>query len=249
MQVSTNQGVKLNGFYRGKVVKHCISGYGRCKVFIPGVYPDEKENDPNSLPDAEQISPLFGGSLDGNGVFSYPNLGSIVICGFWNGDQNMPFFFGSTLGGPDSGNVYSKIDSLKADPKKVASGDDATLHSIQVHNTSIDIYERGNIKINVLSDNSSDRCRIDVDGRTGNVSITSSQKTQITSPEISMTASGKITLDAGQIGINASTNLALQGRNVIIGGGSGINIQAPSVKLKATVLGEFSGPKHPVMFN
>ena len=41
MQVSTNQGVKLNGFYRGKVVKHCISGYGRCKVFIPGVYPDE----------------------------------------------------------------------------------------------------------------------------------------------------------------------------------------------------------------
>ena len=68
------------------MVKHCISGYGRCKVFIPGVYPDEMEKNPDQLPDAEQISPLFGGSLDGNGVFSYPNLGSIVICGFWNGD-------------------------------------------------------------------------------------------------------------------------------------------------------------------
>jgi hypothetical protein len=29
---------------------------------------------------------MFGGSLKGNGVFSYPNIDSTVICGFLNED-------------------------------------------------------------------------------------------------------------------------------------------------------------------
>jgi hypothetical protein len=29
---------------------------------------------------------MFGGSLKGNGVFSYPNLESTVVCGFLNED-------------------------------------------------------------------------------------------------------------------------------------------------------------------
>ena len=244
MQVSTNQGVKLNGFYRGKVVRHCVSGYGRCKVFIPGVYPDEKENDPDSLPDAEQISPLFGGSLDGNGVFSYPNLGSIVICGFWNGDQNMPFFFGSTLGGPDSGDIYSKIDSLKVDPKKVESGDDATLHSIQVHNSTIDIYERGDIEIKVLGDNTNDNRKVIIDGRLGQISISTTKKVQVNSPEIAMTAPGKITMEAGNILINASNNLVLQGQKIIEGGRTGIKEIAPTVDIEGTTMVMIKGPKH-----
>ena len=42
---------ELNGFYRGKVLKH--EDFGRCKVYIPGVYPQEFEDKPESLPDAE----------------------------------------------------------------------------------------------------------------------------------------------------------------------------------------------------
>lgn len=82
----TDTGIRLDGFFRGKVIKHC--SMGKCKVFVPGVYPaayaTPKEAD--NLPDAEQITPLFGGSNKGNGVFSYPNLDSTVIVGFWNGD-------------------------------------------------------------------------------------------------------------------------------------------------------------------
>jgi uncharacterized protein involved in type VI secretion and phage assembly len=32
------------------------------------------------------MTPQFAGSNNGNGVFSYPNIGSTVICVFANGD-------------------------------------------------------------------------------------------------------------------------------------------------------------------
>ena len=74
----------LFGFYRGKVVKHCKDGF--CKVFIPGIYPDEFENNPDALPDAEQASPLFGGGTQGNGMISIPDVNATVWCFFQNGD-------------------------------------------------------------------------------------------------------------------------------------------------------------------
>lgn len=75
---------KLRGTYRGKVLKHL--GKGVLKVYIPEVYPAESLKDPDSLPDAEMVVPLFAGNCDGSGVFSYPRIGSVVICSFLDGD-------------------------------------------------------------------------------------------------------------------------------------------------------------------
>ena len=74
------EGNKLFGFYRGQVLKHCSQG--KCKLWIPSVYPIEWRNNPDMIPDAEQAAPLFGGSFAGNGVFSWPDIGSIVWCFF-----------------------------------------------------------------------------------------------------------------------------------------------------------------------
>lgn len=84
MQVKTNHGLKLGGIYPGQVIQH-LKG-GKCKIFIPGVYPDRCIDNPETLPDAEQGAPLFGGINKGNGCFSYPNIGAIVWCMFQNGD-------------------------------------------------------------------------------------------------------------------------------------------------------------------
>ena len=79
-------GNKLFGVYRGQVLKHLSNGF--CKIYIPSVYPEEWNNYENAdkLPSAEQAASLFGGTNNGNGVFSYPNIGSIVWCFFANND-------------------------------------------------------------------------------------------------------------------------------------------------------------------
>jgi uncharacterized protein involved in type VI secretion and phage assembly len=55
------------------------------------------------------MTPQFAGSNNGNGVFSYPNIGSTVICVFANGDQNMPITLGSLLGGMNAFGQYEII--------------------------------------------------------------------------------------------------------------------------------------------
>lgn len=74
------EGNKLFGFYRGQVLKHCQQG--KCKIWIPSIWPIEWRSNPDLLPSAEQAAPLFGGSFAGNGMFSWPDLGSIVWCFF-----------------------------------------------------------------------------------------------------------------------------------------------------------------------
>ena len=51
MQFKGENGIRLAGFYRGEVLKH--EDGGKCKIFVPGVYPDIYKNDPNNIPDAE----------------------------------------------------------------------------------------------------------------------------------------------------------------------------------------------------
>jgi hypothetical protein len=70
----------LNGFYRGQVLKHCAGG--KCKIWIPAVYSEEAVKHPEMLPDAEQAAPLFGGSSNGSGIFTYPRVNAIVWCFF-----------------------------------------------------------------------------------------------------------------------------------------------------------------------
>ena len=79
-----SSGNKLVGIYRGTVLQHLSHGY--CKILIHGVYPQEWATEPDNIPKAEQASPLFAGTNNGNGTFSYPNIGSTVWCMFANGD-------------------------------------------------------------------------------------------------------------------------------------------------------------------
>ena len=93
-------GNRLTGKYRGQVLKHLP--HGRCKIYVPGVYSEEFLRDPDLLPSAEQATTMFAGTNEGNGVFTYPNLSSIVWCEFSNGDANFPIYSLATLGGEDA---------------------------------------------------------------------------------------------------------------------------------------------------
>jgi len=84
MLEKTEVGNKLVGIYRGIVLKHLPHGY--CKIMIPGVYPLSLSSYPDELPSAEQATSLFAGANNGNGIFSYPNIGATVWCLFANGD-------------------------------------------------------------------------------------------------------------------------------------------------------------------
>lgn len=75
---------RLYGIYRGRVVKHLENGI--LKVYIPDIYPVDWASNPDKLPDAEMAVPILGGNNNGNGTFSYPNIGTYVICQFLNGD-------------------------------------------------------------------------------------------------------------------------------------------------------------------
>lgn len=115
---------KKYGFYRGKVLKHLENGF--CKIWIPGVYPEEYMNSPEKLPPAEQAAPLlFGYQTDaqgvGNGAFSYPDLNAIVWCFFQNGDQNFPVYFASTLGGSGPLNNFNSQTGFASDEVKAAT--------------------------------------------------------------------------------------------------------------------------------
>jgi uncharacterized protein involved in type VI secretion and phage assembly len=108
--VQSNTSDKLFGVYFGKVLKHLP--HGRCKIFIPVAYSEKYEDEPERLPSARQASPLFAGSYDGNGVFTYPNIGSTVLCFFLNGDVNFPMYFASLLGGE---NAFGQYEIIKED--------------------------------------------------------------------------------------------------------------------------------------
>ena len=113
---SVNQVV---GFYRGIVKQHMPGG--RCKIWIPAVYPEEYKTMPDKLPDAQQAAPLFAVSRNSNknGTYSYPALESIVWCFFENNDVNYPVYFAATH---EMGDAKAKWDSLspgKENMKKI----------------------------------------------------------------------------------------------------------------------------------
>lgn len=138
---------KLNGFYRGTVLKHLPAG--KCKVFIYGVYNENYLESPDNLPDAEQAAPLYGGCNNGNGVFSYPNIGSSVWCFFQNGDQNLPVIFASTLGGDIAKENYNII---KDNREKELDKKYSNVHRINSLYSNFSIFEEGIISASVETD-------------------------------------------------------------------------------------------------
>lgn len=158
MIVERPEGNKLTGLYRGKVIQHLP--HGRLKVYIPAVYAAEWETHPEMLPSAEQLTPLFAGSNQGNGVFSYPNIGSIVMCQFINGDQNYPLVIGATLGGPNAFGQYLHIYSdIKDENNQVLSTDIVAVnhsspsHLITAGKTHIRLFEDGRISAITMTPN------------------------------------------------------------------------------------------------
>lgn len=153
---------KLFGFYRGTVLKHLT--FGKCKVYIHGVYDPTLIDTPDLIPDAEQAAGIFGGCNTGNGIFSYPNIGATVWCFFANGDQNYPVFFASTLGGDNAFGQYEiimpprtrqNLDTIKSEineslkkNSKISSLNTSEYivsdkHLITAKNTQLEFYESG----------------------------------------------------------------------------------------------------------
>lgn len=201
----SNNVIRYDGFYRGKVLKHLDKGL--LKVFIYGVYPQSLEAKADSLPTCEQAAPLFAGTNDGNGMFSYPNIGSTVWCFFQNGDYNFPVAFASTLGGGQAFSEY-KIARPKVTEKDVENGTDAYVHKINVKKSNITIWESGRIEIVTFEDDSqTNNSKIELDGK-GNVKISSTTQVQIVSPVIKLDASSKIEfVTPNQTSVNAVSNV------------------------------------------
>lgn len=237
---------KLFGFYRGKVLKHLSKGF--CKIYIPSVFPEVYAENADMLPSAEQASPLFGPSYGGGGSFSYPNIGATVVCFFLNGDQNLPMYFAATLGGPDA---YECWDEARPNVSEdnIKSGQDAYVHKVDVHLTTVKLYEGGFAELVVRSDeDGTDNCKISVDGK-GNVIVSTTQQVQVQSPQIKVIAdqtfevtSPQIKLNAGQsFELNTNTakvttstecNVVAQDASVI--GSNSVNVVSPSVNLDAS---------------
>ena len=145
-------GKKFSGIFRGQVISHLPCG--RCKIWIPDVYPYEWATEESSdlkdvygeslrgtkLPDAEQASPLFGGAKSGNGSFSYPKIGSYVWCMFERDDIQHPIYFAAAIDTTDlgEGNSFAQttVDSdngtvlkhmIKCGPSKITFNEDGTV--------------------------------------------------------------------------------------------------------------------------
>jgi hypothetical protein len=82
------------GNYRGIVKSHGTGGL--CKIFFPGVYDNEFEQNIQKLPWAEPAQPLLAGGSSSNGVFQYPDIGTTVWAFFEAGDISRPVFFAAT---------------------------------------------------------------------------------------------------------------------------------------------------------
>lgn len=94
MHTSKNQNQFFNNF-RGEVKTHEANGF--CRIFIPGIYPDEwGTTSVQNLPIAEPAQPLFAGGNDSNGTFQYPDIGSVVWLFFEYGDISRPVYFACT---------------------------------------------------------------------------------------------------------------------------------------------------------
>lgn len=199
-------GNKLTGLYRGEVIRHLQAG--KLKVFIPGVYPAEFMIEPEKLPDAEIVAPLFGGNNMGNGVFSYPNIGAIVMCQFLNGDQNYPVVIGATQGASMAKSKYQEVaNELRGNTGETPS----CIHMFQVGKTKIKMYEGGYLEILVAGDEKSGTITVDKDG---NVYITCDGTFQIKSENVKFMTRNRFEVNAEDITLYAANQNVIQGKSV-----------------------------------
>lgn len=211
MIVEHPSGNRLIGFYRGTVLKHLSNGF--CKIWIPGVYPNEWNSYKNAdkLPSAEQASSLSFGTNSGLGVFSYPNIGSTVWCFFANDDQNLPVYFAASLGGDEANENWNKARAMAG-----SHPDDAYVHKIHVKNSDIEIYETGQIKLH--TENGRNNCTFLLDAD-GNVSIESTTQVKLKTKSLIIDTETQVDIQSPQVCITAETSF---------------NVKSPSISLDSS---------------
>lgn len=135
---------QFNGFYRGRVLDHDDPKVkGRCKIFVPGVYPVLYKSNAKALPWAEPAMPVFGGSFTNSegcqesetGITSPPHVGANLWVFFEGGDQNFPVYCFAIQGGSgwhsehtnqhriQTDNVRINIDERPTDPASTTQFD------------------------------------------------------------------------------------------------------------------------------
>ena len=199
---------KLNGFWRGKVLKHLSNG--KCKIWISAIYPDEWNSYEKAdlLPDAEQASPLSFGANNGNGVFSYPNIGSIVWCFFARGDQNCPVYFASTLGGSEAMDEWDEARSMAGNHPN-----DAYVHHVQVKNTHLYLYETGFLKA-VTHDNEENNTSTLTMDSDGNITLEGTTTITLKAKNIVLEGSTQIDFRAPNITQEAEVQQAIKSKAI-----------------------------------
>ena len=187
---------RISGFYRGIVQAH--SDNGRCKIFWPGIMPDEYESVEMAkfLPDAEQASPLFFGSSmqsgvnGGSGIFFYPNIGSIVWGFFENEDINHPVYFASSLASNLTKDEYASLKDSNTGTLKVRTA-----------SAALDIAFNNEDSL------------VTINGKSGNSEVSLSIKKDC---GVSISSStGNIEIDAENVTIKARSSLSLESNNVV----------------------------------
>lgn len=160
--LTTFDSARLNGIYYGTVLKHLA--HGRCKIYIPVAYPEEYKDNPDMLPSARQASPIFTGCHNGNGMFSYPNIGSTVVCMFINGDANTPIYFATLLGGDRAFGQYSivKPDYGDFNSEGEAFEDVSNKHLMTNAKARMEWFEDGKISA-IVEDPIRTDCSVDFD--------------------------------------------------------------------------------------
>ena len=234
----TPSGNKLTGFYRGKVLKHLSNGF--CKIYIPSVYSQELSSYKmaDNLPSAEQAAPLSFGCNHGNGVFSYPNIGSTVWCFFANGDQNLPIYFASTLGGPNAATQLSTdtVPELSGnwDAARLMAGshpDDAYVHKVHVKNSDVEIYETGYIKVTTKS--GENHCKLVLD-QDGNIEIDSTTQISLHAKNISMKADTQMNIKTPTLVMDIPNSTTITTPSFVTKCTDRFNVKAPNIELDAS---------------
>lgn len=215
---------KLQGFYRGIVLKHLANG--KCKIWIPTIHPEEWNSyeKADMLPSAEQASPLSFGTNKGLGLFSYPNIGSIVWCFFENGDQNLPVYFASSLGGEEAFAQWDEARCMAGNHPN-----DAYVHHIQVKNAHMYFNEQGFIKILTHDNSNTNNCVITMDSD-GNITLDSTSTITLNSKNIMLNGSTQIDASAPNIKNNASIQECISSPSIKLDSSTGHTIIVSSAE-------------------
>lgn len=133
------------GFYRGIVLSNVDpDNKGQCKIYVPGVYSGKGVTNPDILPWAEPVMPIFGGSgisnntsakFSSNGWTSVPGIGTYVWVFFEGNDQNYPRFFAAAQAGDAWLSEHEMQHVLSTDNFRITIDENPSASTIMTTNT------------------------------------------------------------------------------------------------------------------